>query len=195
DREVALGGVDPRGDAGRSGRDPGTPRPRRAAGQSDPLGLPARYLDGGSAVPGGLRSTTFAITGAPGARSSRPPTTTCSPAFTPLVTSTNPGVRTPSSTWRRLTLPSTTTQTAFAPSAGTTASSGMTMALGRTPVTRCASMNIPGCSSRAGLGTGVRRSEEHTSELQSPDHLVCRLLLEKKKQHKRHNTITYKNKS
>src|SRR5258708_29570638 len=26
-----------------------------------------------------------------------------------------------------------------------------------------------------------RRSEEHTSELQSPDHLVCRLLLEKKK--------------
>src|SRR5207244_13300969 len=28
------------------------------------------------------------------------------------------------------------------------------------------------------------RSEEHTSELQSPDHLVCRLLLEKKKQHK-----------
>src|SRR5258708_21638303 len=28
------------------------------------------------------------------------------------------------------------------------------------------------------------RSEEHTSELQSPDHLVCRLLLEKKKQMK-----------
>src|SRR5438552_12378875 len=27
----------------------------------------------------------------------------------------------------------------------------------------------------------IRRSEEHTSELQSPDHLVCRLLLEKKK--------------
>src|SRR5207244_6330882 len=32
------------------------------------------------------------------------------------------------------------------------------------------------------------RSEEHTSELQSPDHLVCRLLLEKKKRTKR--TIT-----
>src|SRR5258708_25682282 len=31
------------------------------------------------------------------------------------------------------------------------------------------------CSAR------VSRSEEHTSELQSPDHLVCRLLLEKKK--------------
>src|SRR5258708_27852016 len=30
------------------------------------------------------------------------------------------------------------------------------------------------------------RSEEHTSELQSPDHLVCRLLLEKKKTKKNH---------
>src|SRR5258708_19287551 len=29
----------------------------------------------------------------------------------------------------------------------------------------------------------VGRSEEHTSELQSPDHLVCRLLLEKKKKY------------
>src|SRR5258708_16986387 len=33
-----------------------------------------------------------------------------------------------------------------------------------------------------------QRSEEHTSELQSPDHLVCRLLLEKKKHHSTHNT-------
>src|SRR5947208_7601743 len=32
-------------------------------------------------------------------------------------------------------------------------------------------------------GPGGHRSEEHTSELQSPDHLVCRLLLEKKKKH------------
>src|SRR5947208_11801733 len=35
------------------------------------------------------------------------------------------------------------------------------------------------------LATWIRpkdRSEEHTSELQSPDHLVCRLLLEKKNQ-------------
>src|SRR5438552_11487496 len=38
-------------------------------------------------------------------------------------------------------------------------------------------------SSRVVLPAGRRRprSEEHTSELQSPDHLVCRLLLEKKK--------------
>src|SRR5438552_19198644 len=35
-----------------------------------------------------------------------------------------------------------------------------------------------------GRGSGaISRSEEHTSELQSPDHLVCRLLLEKKKKH------------
>src|SRR5258708_14628286 len=33
----------------------------------------------------------------------------------------------------------------------------------------------------ARIGGGFQRSEEHTSELQSPDHLVCRLLLEKKK--------------
>src|SRR5207244_8770999 len=37
---------------------------------------------------------------------------------------------------------------------------------------------------------GVGRSEEHTSELQSPDHLVCRLLLEKKKKtHKKYSDI------
>src|SRR5256885_9061436 len=34
---------------------------------------------------------------------------------------------------------------------------------------------------RGGHGPGVGRSEEHTSELQSPCNLVCRLLLEKKK--------------
>src|SRR5438876_1393134 len=33
------------------------------------------------------------------------------------------------------------------------------------------------------LARHVPRSEEHTSELQSPVHLVCRLLLEKKKKH------------
>src|SRR5690348_18037887 len=32
----------------------------------------------------------------------------------------------------------------------------------------------------------LSRSEEHTSELQSPVHLVCRLLLEKKKQETHH---------
>src|SRR3712207_1741423 len=33
------------------------------------------------------------------------------------------------------------------------------------------------------------RSEEHTSELQSRQYLVCRLLLEKKKKHKERNSI------
>src|SRR5256885_7622524 len=33
----------------------------------------------------------------------------------------------------------------------------------------------------AAVSDGVQRSEEHTSELQSPCNLVCRLLLEKKK--------------
>src|SRR5258708_12644239 len=35
--------------------------------------------------------------------------------------------------------------------------------------------------SGGGGSRGVARSEEHTSELHSPDHLVCRLLLQKKK--------------
>src|SRR5439155_5360012 len=41
--------------------------------------------------------------------------------------------------------------------------------------------------------TGVcrRRSEEHTSELQSRGHLVCRLLLEKKKIIQNHQPIAY----
>src|SRR5258708_16221214 len=34
---------------------------------------------------------------------------------------------------------------------------------------------------RSLITSTMLRSEEHTSELQSPDHLVCRLLLEKKK--------------
>src|SRR3712207_8053381 len=36
------------------------------------------------------------------------------------------------------------------------------------------------------------RSEEHTSELQSRQYLVCRLLLEKKKKKRRHTSIRYK---
>src|SRR5947208_6278682 len=45
---------------------------------------------------------------------------------------------------------------------------------------------------RALGGGGPRaRSEEHTSELQSPDHLVCRLLLEKKKHTNNPSTVLY----
>src|SRR3954464_16105750 len=39
----------------------------------------------------------------------------------------------------------------------------------------------PNCNYRIGQSTDVERSEEHTSELQSHDNIVCRLLLEKKK--------------
>src|SRR5258708_23968007 len=38
-------------------------------------------------------------------------------------------------------------------------------------------------------GSQETRSEEHTSELQSPDHLVCRLLLEKKQPHTTCNLV------
>src|SRR2546427_9553289 len=41
---------------------------------------------------------------------------------------------------------------------------------------------VPDLSSAA--RGGARRSEEHTSELQSQSNLVCRLLLEKKKKHR-----------
>src|SRR5689334_25182635 len=40
---------------------------------------------------------------------------------------------------------------------------------------------------RRGHDRHARRSEEHTSELQSQFHLVCRLLLEKKKKKKKQN--------
>src|SRR5690348_18059795 len=43
---------------------------------------------------------------------------------------------------------------------------------------------------RADEPGALRRSEEHTSELQSPVHLVCRLLLEKKKKNKQDRTTT-----
>src|SRR5438045_7258794 len=41
------------------------------------------------------------------------------------------------------------------------------------------------------FGSLPKRSEEHTSELQSLRHLVCRLLLEKKKNNARCNTTLY----
>src|SRR5258708_14241479 len=42
----------------------------------------------------------------------------------------------------------------------------------------------PSGSAACARSKAAPRSEEHTSELQSPDHLVCRLLLEKKKTYK-----------
>src|SRR2546422_8502618 len=45
---------------------------------------------------------------------------------------------------------------------------------------------VPGNGRQRGTPKRWRRSEEHTSELQSRLHLVCRLLLEKKKKEQRH---------
>src|SRR5439155_3735213 len=41
--------------------------------------------------------------------------------------------------------------------------------------------SVPKANVLGEIGKGYKRSEEHTSELQSRGHLVCRLLLEKKK--------------
>src|SRR2546426_8166912 len=49
---------------------------------------------------------------------------------------------------------------------------------------RITKASVKGLRARIALYRGGR-SEEHTSELQSPCNLVCRLLLEKKKQKKR----------
>src|SRR5438876_4974024 len=46
--------------------------------------------------------------------------------------------------------------------------------------------NPASCGAVSSMSAPQLRSEEHTSELQSPVHLVCRLLLEKKKK-KKHN--------
>src|SRR5258708_13750854 len=48
-----------------------------------------------------------------------------------------------------------------------------------------------GSAQRRRRGRTAIRSEEHTSELQSPDHLVCRLLLEKKKKKHASTTATH----
>src|SRR5438552_11158699 len=53
---------------------------------------------------------------------------------------------------------------------------------GRSPVRRSRMPGLSSWNTPAVLPQDSSpRSEEHTSELQSPDHLVCRLLLEKKK--------------
>src|SRR5689334_25162392 len=56
---------------------------------------------------------------------------------------------------------------------------------GRTRVRRRPTRRRPRCVSRRAISrASSTRSEEHTSELQSQFHLVCRLLLEKKKKKK-----------
>src|SRR3712207_8879514 len=51
---------------------------------------------------------------------------------------------------------------------------------------------LPRSSRALSVAPAIRaRSEEHTSELQSRQYLVCRLLLEKKKKNYRHTKSTY----
>src|SRR3989454_2881063 len=52
---------------------------------------------------------------------------------------------------------------------------------------------VPFAVTKAEREAAKDRSEEHTSELQSPCNLVCRLLLEKKKKKKKQYTVTYCN--
>src|SRR5215510_15479817 len=65
------------------------------------------------------------------------------------------------------------------------------------PYTTLFRSDLRGCPHPFGSGPGHRpgRSEEHTSELQSRGHLVCRLLLEKKKRTKRHTKKQKKKKN
>src|SRR5947209_16297623 len=58
----------------------------------------------------------------------------------------------------------------------------------QTPPSRARRQSISGISARHAFST-ASRSEEHTSELQSRQYLVCRLLLEKKKQKEHRNNI------
>src|SRR5947208_5779480 len=53
--------------------------------------------------------------------------------------------------------------------------------ISRLPRKRPGARRLGAPGHRRGARRDDARSEEHTSELQSPDHLVCRLLLEKKK--------------
>src|SRR5256885_9404694 len=53
---------------------------------------------------------------------------------------------------------------------------------GRTDAVKAMLLRAPAPIGMAPLALAEVRSEEHTSELQSPCNLVCRLLLEKKKQ-------------
>src|SRR3989442_11247365 len=62
------------------------------------------------------------------------------------------------------------------------------------PSWSCRTITSRTAAPTAGSSTACRgRSEEHTSELQSRPHLVCRLLLEKKKNEKDHSSTVLKN--
>src|SRR5256885_9817457 len=59
----------------------------------------------------------------------------------------------------------------------------------RQSIRKSARRSAPGSCESGRTATRTRRSEEHTSELQSPCNLVCRLLLEKKKNTGNHTLL------
>src|SRR2546422_4037874 len=66
----------------------------------------------------------------------------------------------------------------------------ITVSLAETPLLRLPTFQLSTPSDRT-AAPWEGRSEEHTSELQSRLHLVCRLLLEKKKIETHHKVITF----
>src|SRR2546425_6508145 len=72
---------------------------------------------------------------------------------------------------------------AFGTLAGPFITGALVQVSGTSPFAGCTADDVAGQIARD--PTGQRRSEEHTSELQSLAYLVCRLLLEKKKKTER----------
>src|SRR2546422_5474224 len=105
----------------------------------------------------------------------------------------------------RITSPSTSTRSASRPTprarrsstSTRTSADGGARTTSRTSwwtrkITPTPDPTTPGCG-RAAWGARPTRSEEHTSELQSRLHLVCRLLLEKKKKHNKYRLADERN--
>src|SRR5438552_10477049 len=78
--------------------------------------------------------------------------------------------------------PATLKNTAEPPSASAVSPNGVaTESRASDPTTKSDTLHpVRGADAHEREAVRQHRSEEHTSELQSPDHLVCRLLLEKK---------------
>src|SRR2546429_5388665 len=85
------------------------------------------------------------------------------------------------------TSPSSSTPAASSPAASPSDSPAQTSPAQTSPSTPDQSSSAQGSASAASQDG---RSEEHTSELQSRLHLVCRLLLEKKKTHTQRISVT-----
>src|SRR5690606_42121733 len=88
--------------------------------------------------------------------------------------------RRPSDLWRTSSTPRRTSWTPGGTTTGSPCSSPAPASRCPPPTGRASRSSRPGRSNRASQSSYLQRSEEHTSELQSRENLVCRLLLEKK---------------